>query len=173
VVYDEARPAIGARAIGLQIADAVAEVLAPTGDGWLRNELMRTGQGILSNVFRVRDLDQARRSGLGAEHRCHEVGTEEAAAKLVQRASYLGLARTPVAAGCERTEIEPPATIPTRNGVDVDIEAGGQRIAQHDRPRIGYGNAAFEIAEGIPVVALVRRDLESFGRGIATHAFGQ
>jgi catechol 2,3-dioxygenase-like lactoylglutathione lyase family enzyme len=61
VMYDAARPEIAARAIGLQVADAVLELLSPTGDGTVRRELERVGQGILSVVFRVRDLDQARR----------------------------------------------------------------------------------------------------------------
>jgi catechol 2,3-dioxygenase-like lactoylglutathione lyase family enzyme len=59
-VYDTARPGIGARAVGLQVADGVVELLTPTGDGSLRRELERVGQGILSMVFGVRDLDQAR-----------------------------------------------------------------------------------------------------------------
>jgi catechol 2,3-dioxygenase-like lactoylglutathione lyase family enzyme len=61
LLYDEARPALGARAIGLQVADAVLELLAPTGAGPLRSELEIIGQGIRSTVFQVRDLEQARR----------------------------------------------------------------------------------------------------------------
>lgn len=61
VVYETDRPAIGARAQGLQTADCVLELLTPTGDGPLRQELERIGQGIHSMVFRTRDLEQARR----------------------------------------------------------------------------------------------------------------
>lgn len=61
MVYEEARPAIAGRAAGLQVSDAVVELLMPTGDGWLRREFDRIGQGMLSIVFRVRDLRQARR----------------------------------------------------------------------------------------------------------------
>lgn len=59
-VFDEARPAIAARATGLRVADAVVELLAPDGEGWLARQLRRQGQGILSTVFSVRDLAQAR-----------------------------------------------------------------------------------------------------------------
>jgi catechol 2,3-dioxygenase-like lactoylglutathione lyase family enzyme len=61
LVYDEARPESAARAIGLQVADAVLELISPTGNGPARRELERVGQGISSMVFRVRDLDQAKR----------------------------------------------------------------------------------------------------------------
>jgi hypothetical protein len=60
-VYEEDRPALAARAIGLRIADVVVELLAPTGDGPLRRELEQVGQGIRSTVFRTRDINQARR----------------------------------------------------------------------------------------------------------------
>lgn len=60
-LYDEPRPAIGARAIGLKISDAVMELLTPTGDGALDQYLRRHGEGIRSTVIRVRDLEQARR----------------------------------------------------------------------------------------------------------------
>ncbi len=58
-VYDAARPAIAARARGLQVADAILELIAPTGDGPLQQHLQRLGQGIYSTVFTVRDLAQA------------------------------------------------------------------------------------------------------------------
>jgi len=61
VAYDELRPAIGARAVGLQIADGVIELLTPVGDGALRSHLHAFGEGIRSTVFTVRDIDQARR----------------------------------------------------------------------------------------------------------------
>lgn len=59
--YEEDRPEIGARAVGLQVADAILEVVAPTGDGSLRDHLHSHGQGIRSTLFGVRDVDQARR----------------------------------------------------------------------------------------------------------------
>jgi hypothetical protein len=69
VLYDEARPADGARAVGLHIADAVLELVAPQGDGPLRDHLIAHSEGIRSTVFGVRDLDQARRhlSGHGID----------------------------------------------------------------------------------------------------------
>jgi hypothetical protein len=59
-VYEDARPGLSARAIGMQVADAVIEVMAPTGEGALRRHLDRFGQGVCSTIFKVRDLDQAR-----------------------------------------------------------------------------------------------------------------
>src|SRR5262249_47034038 len=61
VKYDEARPAIGARAVGLQGADGILQLEAPTGDGALRREMELVGQGIRSTVFRTRSLEQAKR----------------------------------------------------------------------------------------------------------------
>jgi catechol 2,3-dioxygenase-like lactoylglutathione lyase family enzyme len=58
--YETARPALAARAVGLQVADSLVELLAPDGDGPLRRELETTGQGMRSVVFRTRDLAQAR-----------------------------------------------------------------------------------------------------------------
>ncbi len=66
VLYEEARPADGANAVGLKIADAVLEVVAAGGDGPLRQHLLAHSEGIRSAVFGVRDLDQAR--GYFAEH---------------------------------------------------------------------------------------------------------
>jgi catechol 2,3-dioxygenase-like lactoylglutathione lyase family enzyme len=60
-LYEAERPALGARAVGLKVADATIEVLAPRGDGPLARELQRTGQGMRSVVLRTRDLEQARR----------------------------------------------------------------------------------------------------------------
>jgi catechol 2,3-dioxygenase-like lactoylglutathione lyase family enzyme len=60
-VYETARPAVQARAVGLQVADAVIELLAPVGEGSLQRHLLQFGQGIRSTVFATRDLDQARR----------------------------------------------------------------------------------------------------------------
>lgn len=59
-VFDEDRPAIAGRAQGLKVADAMVELLAPTGEGWLARQLRRQGQGILSTVLGVRDATQAR-----------------------------------------------------------------------------------------------------------------
>ena len=61
VVYEAARPAVSGTAVGLQIADAVVELVAPDGDGPLRQHLVGHGEGIRSTVLEVRDLDQARR----------------------------------------------------------------------------------------------------------------
>lgn len=60
VIYEEARPQVAGRAIGLQVSDDVVEVMTPTGDGVLRKHLNRYGDGIRSTVFGVRDLAQAR-----------------------------------------------------------------------------------------------------------------
>jgi catechol 2,3-dioxygenase-like lactoylglutathione lyase family enzyme len=59
-VFDEARPAIGARARGLKVADAIIELLAPDSAGWLAQQLSRQGEGILSTVFGVRDMTETR-----------------------------------------------------------------------------------------------------------------
>ena len=59
--YEAERPALGARAVGLEVGDGIVELLAPSGPGPLQDELYRTGQGILSTVFSVRDVEQARR----------------------------------------------------------------------------------------------------------------
>jgi hypothetical protein len=61
VDYDEERPALGARAVGLQVADGVAELLSPTGPGPFQRELQRNGEGIRSMVFRVGSLDKAKK----------------------------------------------------------------------------------------------------------------
>ena len=68
-LYDAARPAANAHAIGLRVADSVVEVIAPVADGPLERRLQREGPGVCSTVFGVRDLEQARRrlSGLGVE----------------------------------------------------------------------------------------------------------
>jgi catechol 2,3-dioxygenase-like lactoylglutathione lyase family enzyme len=61
VVYEEDRPSLAARAVGLQVADVVVELLTPIGEGPLRREMDLIGEGIRSTVFRARDIDQARR----------------------------------------------------------------------------------------------------------------
>jgi hypothetical protein len=58
--YESPRPTIGAHAVGLGLADTVAELLTPTGDGIIERYLARYGDGIRSTVFSVRDLEQAR-----------------------------------------------------------------------------------------------------------------
>lgn len=58
-LYAETRPAIGARASGLQVADSVIELLTPTGEGLFRRTLEKKGQGIHTAVFRVKSLKQA------------------------------------------------------------------------------------------------------------------
>lgn len=60
-VYEVERPMIDARAVGLQVADAVVELLTPTADGELARHLNRYGDGIRSTVFGVSNIDQAKR----------------------------------------------------------------------------------------------------------------
>ena len=61
VLFDEPRPSISARAVGLQVAGAVLELLAPVGDGAIQRHILQSGEGIRSTVFGVSDIDQARR----------------------------------------------------------------------------------------------------------------
>ena len=61
IIYEEARPAVAARAVGFTLADTVAEVISPIGPGPIERYLARYGDGIRSTVFAVRDLDEARR----------------------------------------------------------------------------------------------------------------
>lgn len=61
VIYEEARPAVDARAVGLQLADTVIELLTPVeggagAGGELAAHLARWGDGIRSTVFEVNDL---------------------------------------------------------------------------------------------------------------------
>lgn len=49
------------KSIGLQVADAVIEIITPVGDGLFQRHLHQFGQGIRSTLFGVRDIDQARR----------------------------------------------------------------------------------------------------------------
>lgn len=60
-LYEAARPSLAARGNGFRVADATIELVTPTGDGPLRDHLLRHGEGIRSTVFGVRDLEQARR----------------------------------------------------------------------------------------------------------------
>ncbi len=59
-LYEEDRPAIGAKALGFELADTVVELLTPTGEGVIGRHVARWGDGIRSTVFRVRDLEAAR-----------------------------------------------------------------------------------------------------------------
>lgn len=59
-VYEADRPAVAGRAIGLQVADAVVELIAPVADGAIEQHLRRSGEGIRSTIFGVRDIAQAR-----------------------------------------------------------------------------------------------------------------
>jgi hypothetical protein len=59
--YAEARPGIGAEAVGVAVADTIVEFLAPVADGPVRAHLERFGPGVMSDIFRVRDLDAVRR----------------------------------------------------------------------------------------------------------------
>jgi len=59
-IYEEARPAVTARAVGFALGDTVAELISPTGAGPIERYLDRYGDGIRSTVFAVHDLEQAR-----------------------------------------------------------------------------------------------------------------
>ena len=61
LAYEEDRPHIAARARGFRVADSDIELLAATGEGDLRDHLLRYGQGIRSTVYRVKDVDETRR----------------------------------------------------------------------------------------------------------------
>ncbi len=58
--YEATREQLGARAVGLDIAGDTCELLSPTGDGPLMREMFRTGEGIRSTVYRVRDVAATR-----------------------------------------------------------------------------------------------------------------
>jgi catechol 2,3-dioxygenase-like lactoylglutathione lyase family enzyme len=60
VAYEEDRPAVAARAIGITLADTVAELISPIGPGTIERFLARYGDGIRSTVFGVRDLDRVK-----------------------------------------------------------------------------------------------------------------
>ena len=59
-LYQDDRPAIAAKAIGMSLGNTVVELLAPTGDGVTSRHVSRWGDGIRSTVFRVKDLETAR-----------------------------------------------------------------------------------------------------------------
>jgi len=60
VLYETARPDIGARAVGLQTANVILELLTPTGDGEIKRHLARFGDGIRSVVFAVQSIETAK-----------------------------------------------------------------------------------------------------------------
>lgn len=59
-LYEAERTGIGARAIGLQIAGDVCELVSPSGDGLLMRDMLRTGHGIRSTVYAVNDVAATR-----------------------------------------------------------------------------------------------------------------
>jgi catechol 2,3-dioxygenase-like lactoylglutathione lyase family enzyme len=59
--YEESRPAIAARALGLQVGDVIVELLTPAGDGEVARHLYHYGDGIRSTVFGVSNIDRAKR----------------------------------------------------------------------------------------------------------------
>jgi hypothetical protein len=61
VLYEEPRPALAARAVGLKVADSLVELITPVGDGAMQRHLHRCGNGIRSTLFRVHDVGQAKR----------------------------------------------------------------------------------------------------------------
>jgi catechol 2,3-dioxygenase-like lactoylglutathione lyase family enzyme len=58
-LYEQDRPAVGAKAVGMALADTVIELLAPTEDGVISRHVARWGDGIRSAVFQVKDLEVA------------------------------------------------------------------------------------------------------------------
>ena len=60
VIYEQARPAVGALAVGVDLGDTVAELISPIASGSIERYLARFGDGIRSTVFAVQDLNQAR-----------------------------------------------------------------------------------------------------------------
>lgn len=59
-VYEENRPLVGARAVGLEVGGAVIELIAPTGSGEIADYVQQAGPGIRSTLFGIADLDAAR-----------------------------------------------------------------------------------------------------------------
>ena len=59
-VYEVVRAGLGARAIGLRIADDICELVSPMSDGPLLREMLRVGHGIRSTVYGVSDVAVAR-----------------------------------------------------------------------------------------------------------------
>lgn len=60
VVYEADRPHVGAKAVGLQVADDIVELLAPTGDGAIARHHYRCGDGIRATRIGARDLGRVR-----------------------------------------------------------------------------------------------------------------
>jgi hypothetical protein len=60
VLSEQRRDALAAKGVSLLVGGAVLELVAPDGDGPLREHLRAHGEGIRSTVFGVRDLDRAR-----------------------------------------------------------------------------------------------------------------
>lgn len=67
-VYEVERIALNARAIGMQVADDICELVSPVGEGELMRAMLTTGQGIRSTLYGVKQVAAARdyfeRSGL-------------------------------------------------------------------------------------------------------------
>jgi catechol 2,3-dioxygenase-like lactoylglutathione lyase family enzyme len=60
VLYEEGRPDVEARAVGIALGDTVVELMAPTGEGVISRHVARWGDGIRSTVFQVKDVEEAR-----------------------------------------------------------------------------------------------------------------
>lgn len=61
LIYQQARPVIGAEAIGIEIAGSVVELQCPAATGILRQHLYSFGEGIRAVIFGVKDLNQVQR----------------------------------------------------------------------------------------------------------------
>jgi hypothetical protein len=59
-LYEAERPQLGARSLGLKVADDIVELVTPTGRGRLLDEMLQVGQGVRSMVFGVKEAAQAR-----------------------------------------------------------------------------------------------------------------
>lgn len=68
-VHEAGHDILAARGVGLHVANGIVELLAPQGEGGLSHFLERSGEGIRSAIFTVRDIDEARRhlEGQGLE----------------------------------------------------------------------------------------------------------
>ena len=62
-LYEKDRPEIGARAVGLHVANGFVEILSPlgNGDGPIRRYLEWAGRGMYSLVMGARDIDQLKK----------------------------------------------------------------------------------------------------------------
>ena len=61
VQYEEDRPQIAAKAIGVQLADVVVDFLTPTGAGPIRSFIDQYDERIRSMIFQVKNIDAVRR----------------------------------------------------------------------------------------------------------------